>query len=70
MTWTIKRICPREESIFLQKQPSGVIRQISVPGAESAAFDGACLVIHCKTGFSWLVNPETGARRRLYPTST
>lgn len=65
MAWTIQRICPREESVFLQNQGSGVIRQISVPGAESAAFEGNDLVIHARTGFSWLVNPETGARRRL-----
>lgn len=65
MNWTIKRICPREESVFLQNQGSGVIRQISVPGAESAAFEGNDLVIHSRTGYSWLVNPETGARRRL-----
>ena len=51
--------------MFLQNQGSGVIRQISVPGAESAAFEGNDLVIHSRTGYSWLVNPETGARRRL-----
>lgn len=68
MAWTIQRICPREESVFLQNQPSGVIRQISVPGAESATLEGANLIIRCKTGFAWLVNPDNGARRRLPAT--
>lgn len=52
MAWAIQRICPREESVFLQNQGSGVIRQISVPGAESAMFEGNDLVIHSRTGFS------------------
>ncbi len=65
MEWSIHRICPREESVFLQNLNSGVIRQVSVPGAESATIEGDNLVIHAKTGFSWLVNPATGARRRL-----
>ncbi len=65
MAWTIQRICPREDSVYLLKESSGVVRQISVPGAESASFVDGSLLIHCKTGFSWLVNPETGARRRF-----
>ena len=65
MAWTIQRICPREDSVYLLKESSGVVRQISVPGAESASFVDGSLLIHCKTGFSWLVNPETGARCRF-----
>lgn len=65
MTWTIQRICPREDSVYLLKETCGVVRQISVPGAESATIEDGSLLIQCKTGFSWLVNPETGARRRL-----
>ncbi len=65
MSWIIQRTCPRENSVYLLKQSSGVIRQISVPGAESASIEDGKLLIHCTTGFSWLVNPETGARRRL-----
>ncbi|WP_162050158.1 hypothetical protein [Fluviibacter phosphoraccumulans] len=42
-----------------------MIRQISLPGAESASIEDGNLIIRCTTGFSWLVNPETGARRRL-----
>jgi hypothetical protein len=66
MNWTIHRICPREESVYLQQISSGVVRQISVPGAESAAFEDGQLVIRSKTGFSWLVDPQTGSRRRLF----
>lgn len=65
MICTIQRICPREESVFLQKADTGVVRQISVPGAESARLDGNHVIIHCKTGFSWVVDPETGARKRF-----
>ena len=65
MTWKIQRICPREDSVYLLKETSGVVRQISVPGAESATIEDGSVLIQCKTGFSWLVNPETGARRRL-----
>ena len=65
MVWTIQRICPREDSVYLLKENTGVIRQISVPGAESASFEDGHLMIRCKTGFCWSVNPETGSRRRF-----
>lgn len=65
MSWIIQRTCPRENSVYLLKESSGVIRQISVPGAESASIEDGNLLIRCTTGFSWYVNPETGARRRL-----
>ncbi|BCA64644.1 hypothetical protein [Fluviibacter phosphoraccumulans] len=65
MTWTVQRICTREDSVYLLKESSGVVRQISVPGAESAIIEDGNVVIRCKTGFSWSVNPETGARRRF-----
>ena len=65
MVWTIQRICPREDSVYLLKERTGVVRQISVPGAESATIEDGNVLIQCKTGFSWSVNPETGARRRF-----
>lgn len=69
MVWTIQRICPRENSVYLIKEGSGVVRQISVPGAESASLESGNLFIRCTTGFSWRVDPETGARRRLQVSS-
>ena len=65
MIWTIQRICPREDSVYLLKETTGVVRQILVPGAESATIEDGNVIIRCKTGFSWSVNPETGARRRF-----
>lgn len=65
MSWIIQRICPRENSVYLVKESTGVIRQISVPGAESATIEGGNVLIQCQTGFSWLVNPDTGSRRRF-----
>lgn len=65
MSWIIQRICPRENSVYLVKESTGVIRQISVPGAESATIEDGNVLIQCKTGFSWLVNPDTGSRRRF-----
>lgn len=53
MSWIIQRICPRENSVYLVKESTGVIRQISVPGAESATIEGGNVQIQCKTGFSW-----------------
>lgn len=69
MTWTIQRICPRENSVYLVKENSGVVRQISVPGAESASLEGSHLLIRCTTGFNWQVDPDTGARRRIQISS-
>jgi hypothetical protein len=65
MSWTIQRICPRENSVYLVKESTGVIRQISVPGAESATIEGGNVLIQCKTGFNWSVDPDTGSRRRF-----
>lgn len=65
MVWTIQRICPREDSVYLLNESSRIVRQISVPGAESANVEDGNVIIRSKTGFSWAVNPETGARRRF-----
>ena len=66
MSWVIQRICPREESIFLVKLVCGSLRQISVPGAEDAWFKGEKLIIKAKTGYFWEVEPDSGARRRIF----
>ena len=65
MSWIIQRICPRENSVYLVKESTGVIRQISVPGVESATIEGGNVLIQCKTGFCWSVDPDTGSRRRF-----
>ena len=64
MSWIIQRICPRENSVYLLKESSGVIRQISVPGAESASIEVGTLLIRCTTGLSWVVNPVRISRHR------
>jgi len=66
MNWVIQRICPREESIFLVKPDCGSLRQISVPGAEDAWIKGEKLIIRAKTGYFWEVEPDSGARRRIF----
>lgn len=66
MDWIIQRICPREESVFLLKPACGSLRQISVPGAEEAWVEGEKLIIRAKTGYIWEVDPDTGARRRVF----
>ncbi len=66
MAWEIQKICPREESVFLLKPSCGTIRQISVPGAVDAFFKNGQLIIRAKTGYYWEVNPESGARRRIF----
>lgn len=65
MTWIVQRVCQREESIYLSKADSGIVRQISVPGAEEAWMKGDRLIIRAKTGYWWEVEPDTGARRRI-----
>lgn len=65
MKWTIDRISPNEDSIYLVNRATGSVRQVSVPGAEDAWFRGAVLVIRAKTGFLWEVDPDNGSRRRL-----
>lgn len=65
MKWTIQRICPKEESVFLVNPDTGTTRQISVPGAEEAWFDNDILMIRASNGYLWAVEPETGARRRI-----
>ena len=65
MKWTIQRICPKEESVFLVNPDTGLIRQISVPGAEAAWIQSDRLIIRSKTGYLWEVEPDTGARRRV-----
>lgn len=65
MPWIIQRICPKEESVFLVKPACGTQRQISVPGAEEAYFRNDKLIIRCKTGFFWEVDPDSGSRKRI-----
>lgn len=66
MQWVIQRICPREESVYLSKTDSSTVRQISVPGAEEAWINGEKLIIRTKTGYFWEVDPESGARKRVF----
>jgi hypothetical protein len=66
MKWIIQRISPREESIFLVKPDCGALRQISVPGAMDAWIKGDKLIIKARTGYCWEVEPDTGARRRIF----
>lgn len=64
MKWSIQRICPEEDSVYLINLDSGLTRQISVPGAVAAWLVGELLMIRAKTGFLWEVEPDKGARRR------
>lgn len=64
MKWSIQRICPEEDSVYLINLDNGLTRQISVPGAVAAWLAGELLMIRAKTGFLWEVEPDTGARRR------
>ena len=66
MDWIIQRICPKEESVFLVKPACGSLRHISVPGVEDAFFQNDKLIIRSKTGYFWEVDPETGARKRIF----
>mgnify|MGYP004664754785 CR=1 FL=1 len=65
MSWSIQSISPAKESVFLEQIGTGITRQISVPGAVDAFFEGAMLVIKASTGCIWEVDPETGARKRI-----
>ena len=64
MKWAVQRICPKEESVFLVNADTGLIRQISVPGAEEAWVDNDLIIIRSRMGYLWEVEPDTGARRR------
>ena len=66
MTWTIQRISPKEESVWLVKTTCGAVRQISVPGAIDAFFKNDKLIIRAITGYFWEVDPESGARKRIF----
>lgn len=66
MEWQIQKICPREESVFLLKPTCGTVRQLSVPGAVDAFIKNGKLIIRAATGFFWEVDPDTGARRRIF----
>lgn len=65
MSWSIQSISPAKESVFLEQTGTGITRQISVPGAVEAFFEGALLVIKASTGSVWEVDPDTGARKRI-----
>ena len=65
MSWSIQSISTAKESVFLEQVGSGVTRQISVPGAVEAFFEGSMLVIKASTGCIWEVDPDTGARKRI-----
>lgn len=65
MSWSIQSISPAKESVFLLQAGTGVTRQISVPGALDASFEGGMLVIKASTGCVWKVDPDTGARKRI-----
>jgi len=65
MDWVIERISPKDESVFLVKETTGVRRVISVPGLESAVLRENTLLIHSNKGFYWLIDPATGSRRRF-----
>lgn len=65
MSWSIQSISPSKESVFLEQTGTGVTRQISVPGATDAFFEGGMLMIKASTGCVWEVDPNTGSRKRL-----
>lgn len=64
MSWLILSISPDKESVFLEQESTGITRQISVPGAVDAYFEGSKLIIKASTGCVWEVDPNTGSRKR------
>ncbi len=66
MQWIIQKISPKEESVWLVKPACGALRHISVPGAEDAFFRNEKLIVKSSTGYYWEVDPESGARRRIF----
>ena len=66
MKWIIQRICIRESSVYLVKPECGALRQISVPGVEDAWIKGEKVIIKAKTGYFWEVEPDSGARKRIF----
>lgn len=65
MRWQVHRVSPEDDSVYLLNLASGSIRHISVPGVEDAWINGKNLIIRCKTGYFWEVDPSSGARRRI-----
>ena len=63
--WLIDHVSTQDETVFLSKPATGTLRQFSVPGASVAAIKNGKLVIQTSTGWTWEVEPETGARRRF-----
>ena len=63
--WLIDHVSPEDETVFLSKAATGTLRQFSVPGALVATIKNGKLVIETSTGWTWEVEPETGARRRF-----
>lgn len=52
--------------MFLHKPTCGTVRQLSVPGAVDAFIKNGKVIIRAATGFFWEVDPDTGARRRIF----
>lgn len=66
MTWSIEKISPEEDAVFLVNATTGIERKISVPGTQSASMNNnGRLYIKASTGFFWEVQPETGWRKRF-----
>lgn len=65
MSWSIQSVSADKESVFLEQAGTGITRQISVPGATDAFFEGGMLMIKASTGCVWEVNPDTGSRKRV-----
>ncbi|MGV0999754.1 MAG: hypothetical protein ACOYBQ_10550 [Fluviibacter sp.] len=65
MSWSIQSVSAAKESVFLEQAGTGVTRQISVPGATDAFFNGEKLMIKASTGCVWEVDPTSGSRKRL-----
>jgi len=69
MDWIIERIDATEQAVYLRKLSSGTRRRICVPGAIRAGWQAELLFIEARTGFVWLVEPQTGRRRRRQRSS-
>lgn len=66
MKWTIQKISPKEESVYLVNSDCGVLRKISVPGTQDAWINGDRVIIKSKTGYFWEIDPDTGWRKRMF----
>jgi hypothetical protein len=64
--WLIDYVSPQRQTVFLSNPATGMLRQISVPGALVATIENGKVLIQTSTGWTWEVEPETGARRRFF----